>query len=64
MECTMPSANFAPRDNAKTLEYVFACLDEANRGLSFAQFADPTVAKKLKKKIADAADEVSRELWG
>lgn len=62
MECTMPTAHFVPRDNAKTLEYVYTCLDEANRGLSFAQFADPLVVKKLKTKIAKISDEVYGEL--
>ena len=62
MECTMPTAKFTPVDNVKTLEYVFECLEEAFRGLSFVDPNTGLDIKKLKKKVADVAGDVGEAL--
>ena len=61
MECTMPTANHVPVEPAKSLEYIFNCLEEAFRGLTFTGM-DRDKIKKLKKKIADASSEVGEAL--
>ena len=61
MTCTMPNANHVPVEPAKSLEYVFNCLEEAFRGLTFSGM-DRDKIKKLKKKIADASCEVGEAL--
>ena len=62
MECTMPSAQFTPLDHAKTLEYVFNCLEEAFRGLSFVSKDCALDVRSLKKKITDVSAAVGDEL--
>ena len=61
MKCTMPNANHVPVEPAKSLEYVFNCLEEAFRGLIFTGM-DRNKINKLKKKIADVSCEVGDAL--